>query len=162
MSRGLLSALPLVSGSARLIGLRWALLVVCSLPAVATTASGLAETAGRRPYYTEVEGRLPVVHLARLMADLPGGFAGAAALGMVLAVILGALVTGGALSLLDPARRDRKTPKYLALHNQGHGQHRTQAGGQQGSVARVPSGGGAGERLRIPQTPAALMGTRCR
>lgn len=93
-------------GSIRLILMRVSVVLASALPALVVGWSGVAEEAARRPYYTEVEGRMPLVHLIRLFRDLPSGYGSALAVSVVLAILADQLVMGGALKLLDPARPD--------------------------------------------------------
>jgi hypothetical protein len=101
-------------GSIRLLMMRVFIVVLSSLPALILGALGVASGAARRPYYTEVDGRLPLMHFIRLMRELPGSFVPAAILGVVLAVLADQLLTGGALVVLDPARPVGERPKVFA------------------------------------------------
>jgi hypothetical protein len=94
-------ALRPVRGSWRLVALRTALVVASSVPALLVAWRDLGPPS-RRPYFTEVDGRLPVVELLRLLAHLSDGFAVAAALGLLFAVGAGTLLNGGALAWLAP------------------------------------------------------------
>lgn len=100
----LVDALRPAPGLIRLLGLRLGLVLLSSLPALIAGLSGVASGVARRPYYTGVEGKLPLVNLVRLFKDLPGGFLPAAAVGVVLAVLADQLLLGGAVALFDPAR----------------------------------------------------------
>jgi hypothetical protein len=103
-SRPILNGLRPAPGSLRLIALRVAVLLLSSAPALIAAFAGVAGGAARRPYYTEVEGRLPIAHLVRVFQDLPTSFVPAVVASVVLAVLADQLLTGGALALLDPAR----------------------------------------------------------
>lgn len=97
-------ALRPTAGLIRWLWLRLAVVILASLPALVAGLSGVGSGVARRPYYTEVEGKLPLVHLLRLFRDLPGSFVPAAIAGVVLAVLADQLLTGGALAFFDPAR----------------------------------------------------------
>jgi hypothetical protein len=102
--RPITGGLRLARGSIRLILFRAAVVVLSSLPALIAGVAGVASGAARRPYYTEVEGRLPLMHLARVFQELPSAFVPCAVIGVVLAVFADQLLTGGALVLVDPDR----------------------------------------------------------
>lgn len=92
-------ALRPVPGSLRLMALRWLLFVVTALPALGAVLAGFGDGVADRPYFTESPDPLPIVALARLIARLPGGVWGAAALAAI-AGWLGVLVTtAGAVAL---------------------------------------------------------------
>jgi hypothetical protein len=103
-TRPILGALRPAPGLIRVLGLRLGIVLLASLPALIAGLSGVASGVARRPYYTDVEGKLPLVHLLRLFRDLPGGFAPAAAVGVVLVVLADQLLLGGVMALFDPAR----------------------------------------------------------
>jgi hypothetical protein len=99
--------LGLVPGSLWLIGLRAALVVVAALPALLVALVGVAAGPARQPYFTEVQGPLPILHLVRLSRELPPAVVGAALLAAVVTLLLQQILTAGALGWLDPGRRER-------------------------------------------------------
>jgi hypothetical protein len=103
-ARFLLSALQPAPGLFRWIALRLGVVILSSVPALVTSLASVSDGIARRPYYTEVDGRLPFIHLIRLFRELPGSFLPAAAIGVVLAIVADQLLTGGALAMFDPAR----------------------------------------------------------
>jgi hypothetical protein len=88
--------------------------VLSSAPALIAGLAGVSGGAARRPYYTDVEGRLPLIHWIRLLKDLPESLAPAMAAAVVLAVLGDQLVTGGALAMLDPGRPAGERVRVLA------------------------------------------------
>jgi hypothetical protein len=100
----LVGALRPAPGLIRFLGLRLGIVILSSLPALIAGIEGVASGVARRPYYTAVEGKLPLVNLVRLFKDLPGGFLPAAVVGVVLAVLGDQLLLGGAVAIFDPAR----------------------------------------------------------
>lgn len=109
--RGALRPAP---GLIRVLGLRLLVVLLSSLPAFIAGTAGVGSGAAKRPYYTDVEGKLPFVHLMRLFRDLPGGFVPAAIVGIVLAVLGDQILTGGAFALFDPARPAGERVKVFA------------------------------------------------
>lgn len=103
-ARPLLDGLRPAPGSLRLIALRLAVVLLSSAPPMIAGLSGVSGGAARRPYYTDVEGRLPLLHLARFFMELPDGFAPALAVAVALAILGDQVVTGGALALAGPER----------------------------------------------------------
>ncbi|EYF02173.1 Hypothetical protein CAP_7384 [Chondromyces apiculatus DSM 436] len=101
------------AGALRLALLRLVMVVLASSPALVTALLGLDAGAARRPYFTEVPGRLPVARLLQLARDLPDGYAAALAVSVVLAVLGDQLLTGGAVALLGP--RPPKERRVLAV-----------------------------------------------
>jgi hypothetical protein len=106
-------ALAPTPGLIRWLWLRLAVVILASLPALVAGLAGVGSGVARRPYYTEVEGKLPLVHLVRLFRELPGGFVPAAITGVVLAVLADQLLTGGALAFFDPGRPADERGKVL-------------------------------------------------
>jgi hypothetical protein len=95
------------------------MLVLSSLPALVAGLSGVSGPA-RRPYYTAVDGPLPLAHLIRLFRELPGSIAGALAAGVVLSILGDQMVTGAALAMFDPGRpREPKVRVFAALFRDG-------------------------------------------
>jgi hypothetical protein len=103
-----------VQGVIRLWALRWALVVLLSLPALLAGLGGISSGAARLPYYTDVEGRMPVIHLARLIRDMPGAFVPALLIAIVLTILADQVLMGGALALFDPERPQGGRVKVLA------------------------------------------------
>lgn len=113
-ARPLLDGLRPAPGSLRLIALRVAVVLLSSAPALIAGIAGVSGGAARRPYYTDVEGRLPLIHLFRFFKELPDGFAPALAVAVVLAILGDQIVTGGALAIADPGRPAGERVKVLA------------------------------------------------
>jgi len=99
--RPLLGGLDLVRGSVTIIGLRVALLLLASLPGLAMILGAVAGPA-RQPYFTDVQGRLPMFHLSRLSGELSGAMGGATALALLLALLGEQLLVAGGLHWLAP------------------------------------------------------------
>lgn len=93
-----------IQGVIRLWALRWALVVLLSLPALLAAVGGMAMGAARMPYFSDVEGRMPVIHLVLLLRELPKAFAPALFLTVALVVLADQVLMGGALALFDPGR----------------------------------------------------------
>lgn len=110
----LLSALGPTRGQIRWLAARLAVVVFSSLPALVAGLAGVSGGLARRPYYTEVDGRLPLAHLSRLLRDLPGAFVPAAIIGVVLALLADQLLTAGAIVFFDPARAPEERGKVSA------------------------------------------------
>ncbi len=102
--RALLRGLRPVPGSWRLVGLRWALLLLSGLPGMLLLRAMLSSGAGRISWLVEGSGRLDLARLLALLTEI-GPLAGAA---IVLSVILGLLgqqvLTPGAVAWLDRMR----------------------------------------------------------
>jgi hypothetical protein len=98
-----------VPGAGRLVLLRLGLVVLASAPAFAVARSGISAGAATRPYYTDVEGPLPVVHAMRFLREIPDAYVPALFAGVVLAVLFDQLLSAGALaSLRSPATAGRR------------------------------------------------------
>ena len=94
-----------VRGSWTVVLLRTVLAVLATAPAWSMAVAGVGEGPAKRPYYTDVEGPLPMVHLMRMIKDLPESW-GPVLVGCVgLFVIVSAILTAGALAVLAPGRR---------------------------------------------------------
>jgi hypothetical protein len=113
--RPLRAGFRLTRGSVRLILLRFGVAVLTGLPALLAGASGLSAEAAQRPYYTEVSGRIPIVHFMRLMSDLPSGFVPAAIASVLLSVLADQLLTAGAIALFDPEKPADERPSVLSV-----------------------------------------------
>lgn len=99
-----LAGLRPAKGTIRLWALRLGLVVVMSLPALAAAMGGVSSGVARSPYYTDIAGRLPVLHLVRMARELPTALVPMMVLGVVLAVLGDQLLVGGGAALFDPAR----------------------------------------------------------
>jgi hypothetical protein len=75
-----------------------------SLPALLSALGGVASGVARSPYYTDVSGRMPILHVARLVRELPTVFLPMTFLGVALAVLGDQLLFGGGAALFDPER----------------------------------------------------------
>lgn len=102
-------------GSIRLFLIRFGLVLLMSLPALLTSLAGVAEGPAKAPYYTEPPGKLPFVHLTRLVRDLPSAFLGGLALAIVFAVLLDQLLLAAAVQLADPARPAERKVRVLSV-----------------------------------------------
>jgi hypothetical protein len=102
------AGLDLVRGSLALIALRAGLLVLAGLPALLVAIVGVAAGPARQPYFTEVQGRLPLFHLVRLVDELPGAVAGMAVLAVLLALLGEQVLVAGGLTWLDPDETTRE------------------------------------------------------
>jgi hypothetical protein len=120
-NRPYLDGLRPARGALRIVAWRWVFALITSLPAALTAFGYLSSDAGRRPYYTSVQGPLPVFHLLRFMESLPDSFLPAALISVMLAVIADQLLTAGALALLDPGRPegDRRGALAVIAHEGG-------------------------------------------
>ena len=63
-------AVNLVRGSIAIIAMRVALLVLAALPTLVMLGSAIAAEPARRPYFTDVEGRLPIERLIPSLVPL--------------------------------------------------------------------------------------------
>jgi hypothetical protein len=99
-----LGALRPTRGTLGVVAWRWVFALVTSLPGVIMAVSGVAREAARRPYYTEVNGRLPLYHFQRLIEELTGVLGPAVLVSVLLAVLADQFLTAGAIALADPAR----------------------------------------------------------
>jgi len=99
-------AVTLVRGSIAIIAMRVVLLVLAALPTLVMLGSAIASDPARRPYFTDVEGRLPIVHLLRFFEQLPS-LSAPIALGVVIALLGEQVLVAGALAWLGP-RAERK------------------------------------------------------
>jgi hypothetical protein len=113
--RPVLDGLRPIQGTIRLWALRFGLVVVMSLPALLTAVGGVSSGVARMPYFTDVSGRLPILHLAQMGSELPGAFAGMMLLGIVLAVLGDQLLLGGGVALFDPARPQGGRVRVLGM-----------------------------------------------
>jgi len=102
--RPLRAGLDLVRGSVSLILLRVLLVLLAALPALLLTLGGLATGPARQPYFTDVQGRLPLFHLSRLMDALPSGLMAVALLATALTLLGEQLLVAGGLAWLAPDR----------------------------------------------------------
>ena len=118
--RPLLEGLRPAPGSGVLLSLRWLLVAVVSAPAWGVAWRGVAEGPAVRPYFTEVAGRLPFVHLLRLREALPSAWVPVLLASVLLAVLLSAALNAGALAVLSPTRpRTRWRPLLADLWRAG-------------------------------------------
>lgn len=107
-------------GSIRLFLIRLGLISLMSLPAFLGAFAGVADGPGRAPYYTETAGKLPLIHLVRLIRDLPGAVLPAIFIALILCVLLDQLLLGGAVYLANPARPLEPKAKVMeALSREG-------------------------------------------
>lgn len=102
-------------GTIRLWALRLGLVVVMSLPALLSAVGGVASDVARSPYYTDVSGRMPIVHLVRMVRELPSVFLPMTFLGIALAVLGDQLLLGGGAALFDPARSQGGRVRVLPM-----------------------------------------------
>ena len=102
--RPILSALRPVPGSWRLVGLRFLLVALSSVPALLAALAALSSGPAREPYFTEIGGRLPLAPFGRLMGSVFPGFAMATLVCAAIAVLGDQFLTGGALALLASGR----------------------------------------------------------
>ena len=102
--RPVLDGLRPVQGTIRLWALRLGLVVVMSLPALLTAMGGVSSGVARSPYYTDVAGRMPILHSVRMVRELPTELLPMIFLGVALAVLGDQLLLGGGAALFDPAR----------------------------------------------------------
>ncbi len=105
--RPILGGLSWVPGSLTLITLRWLLIILSSLPAVAGTLQVVASSAARRPHFTDHAGRLPGVHLMQLAQELPPMLLATACVVILLALLGQQLLMAGALTWLAPSQASR-------------------------------------------------------
>lgn len=88
-------------------------MLLAGLPALAASL-GAVSTAAHQPYYTEVQGRLPLFHLLRLLHDLPlGSLAALTGLAVVLALLGEQILVAGGLEWLERARGGRAEGRAL-------------------------------------------------
>jgi hypothetical protein len=105
-------------GSRRLIVLRWLLIVIASLPAHAAARWMLDAGPARSPYFTLEPAPLPLVHLARLFAEIPLALPVAIA-SAGLAVAGEQILLGGALTLLGGTSQGPRVRVSAALRHAG-------------------------------------------
>src|SRR5437867_9482259 len=145
--RPLLEALGFVQGSARLVALRFFLIVLSGLPALLAAMAGLASGPAREPYFTEYAGRLSFLTWTALLRTVFPAFAAMAVAGVLLAVLADQLLTAGALVMLAP-EHERKP------------EHETGGswGASKGSAARgvIESARGEVPTSRPPEETAPL------
>ncbi len=98
--------------AARLIATRVATIALASLPVALTTRASLEAGPGLSPWFTEVDGRLPVIHLFRLFGEL-GSLGPALLFAGVFAVLGNQLLTAGALSIFLRRATDPDRPRVL-------------------------------------------------
>jgi hypothetical protein len=114
-----LDGLRPVQGTIRLWALRLGLVVVMSLPALLTAMGGVSSGVARSPYYTDVAGRMPILHSVRMVRELPTEFLPMMFLGIALAVFGDQLLLGGGAALFDPARPKEGRIRVLRMVLQG-------------------------------------------
>lgn len=102
--RPVLDGLRPVQGTIRMWALRLGLVVVMSLPALFSAMGGVSSGVARSPYYTDITGRMPVLHMARMARELPTMFLPMTLLGIALAVLGDQLLLGGGAALFNPER----------------------------------------------------------
>lgn len=112
--RPVLDGLTPRRGALRLVALRMLVLALATAPGLIAGLAGVSAGAARRPFYTEVEGRLPIAHLSRFVGDLPSGYAPALGASILLAVLADQVLTGGAVVLLAPDRSPLGRVRVLA------------------------------------------------
>jgi hypothetical protein len=100
----------LVSGSLPLILMRALLLVMTGLPMLAVSWSTLAGGAARRPYFTDVQGRLPAIHFLRFIDEMPS-LGGPIAAALLIGLLGEQVLLAGALAWLDP-KSARRGPTF--------------------------------------------------
>jgi hypothetical protein len=106
-------------GRGLLLG-RWLLFVALSVPGILHAKGAIAGSVALSPYYTEVEGRLPVIHLQRFLGELPSSIlpllVGMAFLGLILNQIMSA----GALVYFRGTEKEEDNPGlWHLLFNEG-------------------------------------------
>ena len=112
--RPLIDGLRPAPASWLLLPLRWLLLLLAFLPPWLAARGGLASGAALRPYFTDVEGRLPVVQGLRLLDALPDAFGPVVAATLLVTTLLSEGLTAGALVLLSPSRPTTRGRTALA------------------------------------------------
>jgi hypothetical protein len=120
--RPLIRGLDLVPGSRTLVALRAALVLLAALPTAAVAWVSLAGGPARQPYFTDVEGRLPLFHLLRLFDELGSSLAPLLALAALIALLGEQLLVAGGLDWLAPGRQrdtSRRTAPLRAILAKG-------------------------------------------
>jgi len=120
--RPLARGLDLVPGSRTLIALRAALVLLASVPTLVVVLATLAGGPARQPHFTDVDGRLPLFHLLRLLGELGPSLVGLLALAALIGLLGEQLLVAGGLDWLAPGReRDtsRRTGPLRAILGQG-------------------------------------------
>lgn len=116
--RPLIRGLDLVPGSRTLVALRAALVLLAALPTLAVAWVNLAGGPARQPYFTDVQGRLPLFHLLRLLDELGPTLAPLLALAALVALLGEQLLVAGGLDWLAPGRQrdtSRRTAPLRAI-----------------------------------------------
>ena len=94
-----------VSGSGRLLGLRWLLWIVAAAPGLALSLGGLGEGIADRPYFSEAPDPMPLFPLIRMLGEMPGAIWGGLALAAAGCWLANLWLTAGAVALFDPRRQ---------------------------------------------------------
>lgn len=102
MSTPLLHSLAPVRGSGRLIAMRWLLSIAVALPGTLIGASAIGDALGRRPFYAESSGPMPLLTLIGFVGGIPGAAWGALIAGAAIGWVANLMLTAAAVETLDP------------------------------------------------------------
>lgn len=100
----------LLPGGFRLLIFRWLLMIAVSLPWLIVAQGAVSDGIARSPYYTSVQGRLPVVHLLRLFGELPPTLILLLSIVVVVGLFFSQLLNAGALAFFDQGGRSEVNP----------------------------------------------------
>jgi hypothetical protein len=98
-------------GSLRVTLARFALVVLCALPAWLIVRGAISGGPATNPYFVDGEGPLPWVLVVRMVMEVGAGWAGGLAAGAIAAVILDQLLLAGAVRVLSPPRGPWDRPR---------------------------------------------------
>jgi len=101
-------------GSIRLILLRFVTAIVTGLPATLTAYNGVKDAVAQKPYYTEITGRMPTIHLVRFFQELPSTIVPIAFVSIVLGLIADQMLTAGAITVFDPNKKSEGSTSVLS------------------------------------------------
>ena len=90
---------------------RFALVVLCALPAWLLARGAVSGGPAANPYFVDGEGPLPWILVARMVTEVGGAWAGGLAVGALAAVILDQLLLAGAVRVLSPRRGPWDRPR---------------------------------------------------
>jgi hypothetical protein len=90
---------------------RFALVVLCALPAWLLTRGAISGGPASNPYFVDGEGPLPWLFVARLVMEVGAPWAGGLAAGALGAVVLDQLLLAGAVRVLFPRRGPWDRPR---------------------------------------------------
>ena len=100
-------------GTLRVTLARFALVVLCALPAWLLMRGALSGGPAANPYFVDGAGPLPWLFVARMVMQVGAAWAGGLAAGLLAALILDQLLLAGAVRVLSPRRGPWDRPRLL-------------------------------------------------